>query len=91
VVRPVVERHAHVVHGVPGQHAGRQRLADALLDRLDELPRDGAADDVVDELEPLRPALRGATRSFTWPLLPAAAGLPDVAPLALGGDVSVSL
>ena len=51
VVRAVVERHPHVDDRVAGEDALGQRLAHALLDRRNELPRHDAADDLVDELE----------------------------------------
>jgi hypothetical protein len=43
VVRPVVQLDLHVVHRIAGEHAGRHRFLDALVDRLDEFPRDGSA------------------------------------------------
>src|SRR6185312_12295778 len=53
VVLAVHERDADVHHRVAGLDAGLQRLLDALLDRRDELRRDRAALDSVDEVEAL--------------------------------------
>ncbi len=71
----------HVDHG-EAEHAGvLHRLVDALLDRGDELAGDGAADDLVDELEPAA-ALERFDAEERDPELPVAAGLLLV--LALG-------
>ena len=51
VIRAVVELHLDVDDGIAGEQALRQELADALLHRGDEVPRDDAADDRVLELE----------------------------------------
>ncbi len=45
MVRAVVEPHLDVDDRVAGEEALGQQLADALLDRRDEVPRDDAADD----------------------------------------------
>ena len=55
VVLPVVEDGAEVHHRVAGQVPALGRGHDALLHRRDEVPGDGAAENVVHELEP-RPA-----------------------------------
>src|SRR5581483_7108551 len=44
-----------VLHGEPSEGALAQRLAYTLLDGRNELSRDGAADDLVDELESRSP------------------------------------
>ena len=51
MVRAVVERDAEVDHRVAGEVAAHARFLDALFDRRNELPRDRAAEDLVDELE----------------------------------------
>ena len=51
VVLAVEAGHLHVDDGVAEHAAVRHRLLDALLHRGDELAGDGAADDLVDELE----------------------------------------
>ena len=51
MVFALVDHHAQVMQREAGHRAVGQRLADALLDRRDELARNGAADDLVDELE----------------------------------------
>ena len=53
MVLAVDERDAHVDHRVAGLDAVRERLLAALLDRGDELGRDRAALDLVDEVEAL--------------------------------------
>src|SRR5687768_6578660 len=60
------------------------RLADALLDRRDELPGDHAADDLVDELE-AGAALGRLDLQIADAVLAVAAGLADVPSLSLGG------
>ena len=61
-----------VDHRVAGVDARLERLADALVDRLDVLARDRAADDLVDEL--VAGALLGGSSWMTawpyWPLPP---------------------
>ena len=49
--RPVEHGDPEVDHRVAGEIAAQPRVLDPLLDRRDELPRDRAAEDVVDELE----------------------------------------
>ena len=51
VVLAVDHRHPHVDHRVAGDHAGFHRQPHAFFDRRDELARDRAALDHVDELE----------------------------------------
>jgi hypothetical protein len=68
---------------IAGEDAARQRFLDALVDRLDVFLRNRAADDLV--LEHIAGArLRGIQMDLRVAVLPAAAGLPDVAPLAIG-------
>ena len=52
MVRAVVQDGPDARHRITGDDAALHRFLDALLGRLDELLRDGAADDLVDELEP---------------------------------------
>ena len=73
VVRAEGERDLDVDHRVAGEHAVRQRVLDALLDRGDELARHDAALDRVDELEALARLLRldlEARRGRTGPCRP---------------------
>ena len=49
--RPVEDGCPEVDHREAGEEAAHPRVLDALLDGRDELPRDRAAEDVVDELE----------------------------------------
>jgi hypothetical protein len=56
VVGAVEECHAEVDHRVAGDQAARGGLLDALVHRRDELARDDAAHDAVDELVPLATA-----------------------------------
>ena len=77
MVAAVEERDLDVDHRVAGEHAAAHRLADALLDRRDELLRDDAADDVVLEDE-ARAALAGLDVDEHVAVLAAAAGLLDV-------------
>src|SRR5262249_56764569 len=51
VVGAVVERDLHVDDGVAGEDAALHAVAHALLDRRNVLARNGATQDVVDELE----------------------------------------
>ena len=78
MVLAVDERHADVDHRVPGLDAGLQRLLAALLDRGDELGRDGAALDLVDEVEAL--AGRRLDVDVDDAVLARAAGLADELP-----------
>src|SRR5260370_1108163 len=84
LLRLLVPLHAHVDHRVPGDDAIRHRLAIALVDRLDELLRDRSAGGVVDELVAF-PRLPRQEADLRVAVLAAAASLPDVASLALGG------
>src|SRR5688572_24682984 len=49
--RAVEYRGPEVDHRVAGEEAAHARILDALLDRRNELARNGTAEDVVDELE----------------------------------------
>ena len=92
--------------GKPCTPPVRHRLLDALLHGRDELAGDGAADDLVDELEARHPARSGSTRSqatpnWPWPpvcflyLPSASAGRADRLPVGdadlLGVDVHAEL
>ena len=56
--RPVVDRGAEVHHRIAGQVAAPPGVLDALLDGWHELPRDGAPENLVHELEVLAPRER---------------------------------
>jgi photosystem II stability/assembly factor-like uncharacterized protein len=82
VVRPVVQVDQHVVDRVAGQDARGHGLADAHVDRLDELPRNRSAGGVVLE----QVAFAGLARDeadLRVPVLAAAAGLLGVLHLAV--------
>src|SRR3712207_3177881 len=79
----VVETNLHVNHGVAGDVPPRHRLDNPLLNRGDELARDGAADDAVLELEARAAGQRGELYPRIAELAPAA-GLLLVAALGLG-------
>src|SRR4051794_35364764 len=83
VVLAVGQRHADVDHRVAGADAGLQRLFDALLDGGDELDRDRAATDLVDEVEAL--AGRRLDVDVDDAVLARAAGLAHEAALDLLG------
>src|SRR5882724_6666576 len=83
VVRAVGEPDVDVHDRVAGEHAGVERLADALLDGGNVLPRDRAADDLVLEFEALR--LVRLDLQVDVAVLAAAARLPHVTPLRRGG------
>src|SRR6185437_4378880 len=83
VVGAVEERDLDVAHGIAGEHAAFERLLDALLDRLDELLGDRAADDVVLEDE-AGAGGAGLDGDLDVAVLAAAAGLADVLALGLG-------
>ena len=83
VVLAVVEHDAHVDHRVAGEEAFGHGVADALLDGGDEVARDDAADDLVDELEALAARLRLHLDPGVGELA-AAAGLLLVLPCGLG-------
>ena len=83
VVLAVDERDAHVDHRVAGLDAVLERLLDALLDRRDELGRDRAALDLVDEVEAL--AGRRLDVDVDDAVLARAAGLADELALDLLG------
>ena len=82
VERAVVQAHPDADHREAGENPPGERFADSLVDRLDVLARDGAADDVVGELVVLRPVERpDADLGVT--VLAATAGLPHEPSLAL--------
>ena len=83
VVLAVVEGDLDVDHRVAGEEALDHGRAHALLDRRDEVARDGAADDLVDELEALA-ARQGRDFHPGVGELAAAAGLLLVLALGLG-------
>ena len=75
--------HPQVDHGIAGADALLHLCRDTLLDAGDELSRNGAADDLVDELE------TGSLRErfdldIADRVLAVSAGLLDVAAMALG-------
>src|SRR4029453_14990460 len=78
-----MELDRHVVARVTGQHTSRHRLADALVDGLDEVFRNRAADDVVDELVAFTRLPRDQA-NLRVAVLAAAARLPDVTTFAFG-------
>src|SRR5258708_5693072 len=78
VVRAVDQGDLDVDHREPGEDAVVHGVDDALLRRRDVLTRDGAADDLADELEALA-HLVGLQLQFDVAVLPAAARLPDEA------------
>ena len=82
VVRAVEQRHLDVDHRVARVDARVERLADALVDRLDVLARDGAADDLVDELV-AGALLAGLDLDDGVAVLALAAGLAHEAAVAL--------
>ena len=84
VVRPVEQGDLDVHDREAGVDARGERLADALVDRLDVLARDGAADDLVDELV-AGALLGGLELDDRVAVLALAAGLADEAAVALGG------
>ena len=75
MVLAVDQRDANVDHRVAGEHAVLERLLAALLDRGDELARDRAAPDLVDEVEAL--AGRRLEVDVDDAVLARAAGLAD--------------
>src|SRR6476620_3556189 len=84
VVRPVEQGDLDVDDREAGVDARGERLADALVDRLDVLARDRAADDLVDELV-ARALLLRLELDHRVAVLALAAGLADEAAVALGG------
>ena len=89
VERAVVERRLDVHHGHVGVGAALERLADARVHGLDVLARDGAADDLVDELVAVA-LLVGLQLDDRVAVLAAAAGLADEASVARRGRRIVS-
>src|SRR5271155_4163302 len=83
MIAAVEDGDPHVDHRIAGQESVGQSVAHAFFDRRNEVARDDAADDVVDELE----ALAARHRLDLQPaiaVLPAAAGLALVLALRLG-------
>src|SRR5581483_5362944 len=74
VIAAVVQRRLHVDHLVTGEHAAFEGFLDPLLDRLDVLARDDAADDGVDEFK-ADARLRRLDPDFGVTVLAAATGL----------------
>jgi hypothetical protein len=89
VVRPVEQGHLDVDDREAGVDAGLERLADALVDRLDVFARDGPADDLVDELV-AGALLARLELDDRVAVLALAAGLADEAAVALGARRMVS-
>ena len=83
MVLAVEARDLHVDDGEAEHAAVLHRLGDALLDRGDELARDRAADDLVDELEAAA-ALERLDPHERHAELPVTAGLLLVLALGLG-------
>ena len=83
VVGTVEEDDAEIHHGTAGQIPFRGCLDDALLDGRDEVPGDGAAEDVVHKLE-ARPALQGFQLDPAVAVLAVTAGLFLVLALRFG-------
>ena len=83
VVLAVVDDHAHVLERVAGDGAAVQHLAHAFLDRRHELAGDGAALDLVDELEAAAARQRLDAQEHLAELA-GAAGLLLVAMVAFG-------
>src|SRR5439155_14172170 len=75
VERAVDEGGLDVDHRVAGDHAARQRVADALLGRLPELAGHGPTHDLGLELE-AAPARQRLESDDRVPVLALAAGLP---------------
>ena len=80
---PSKTRDAEVDHRVAGEVAAHARVLDALLDRRNELPRNRAAEDVVDELE-IGAARQRLDLDLAVAELAVAAGLLLVAAVRLG-------
>ena len=83
MVGAVEEGDLDVDHGVAGVDARLEGLADARVDGLDVLARDGAADDLVDELVAAA-LLAGLQRDDGVAVLAPATGLAHEATVALG-------
>ena len=82
MVRPVEDSHPEVDHRIARQVAARARVLNAFLHRRHELPRDSAAEDVVDELE-VAPARQRLDLDLAVAELPVASGLLLVAAVRL--------
>ena len=74
MVRTVEHRHAEIHHGEAGEIAAHACFLDALFDGRNELSRNRAAEDVVDELE-VRSARQRLHLDLAVAELPVAAGL----------------
>ncbi len=87
VVLAVVDAHADILHGIARDGAVCQDLDDAFLDGRQELPRDGLAEQGVDELEAAS-TLQRLYSQVHLAELPGPAGLLLVAVVSvgLGGD-----
>src|SRR3954464_3244317 len=83
VVAAVEKRRLHIPHRIAGEDSAFERLLNTLIDRLNEFLRNGAADDVIDELVSCPWRLR-IEINFCMPERTASAGLPDVLALSLG-------
>src|SRR5882762_6206910 len=82
----VIEGDLHVHHRIAGDYPLLHAVADALLDGGDEVARDRAAEDVVDEFEPA-PALHGLDAQPRVAVLAAPPGLLLVLALPLGAPL----
>ena len=81
--RPVEDGCPEVDHREAGEEAAHPRVLDALFDGGDELSRDRAAEDVVDELE-IAAARQRLHLDLAVAELSVPAGLLLVAPVGLG-------
>ena len=81
--RAVIERDREVDHGVAGKIAPSACLLNTLLDGWDEPPRDGATEDLVDDLE-LLSAFERRALDLAITELSMAAGLLLVASMRFG-------
>src|SRR5438874_3015691 len=77
VITAIVERDFHVHDRVASHHSTFERFLNSLVNRLDVLLGDGAANDVIDELVALAWLLR-VEINFHVPVLSAAASLANV-------------
>ena len=84
VIAAIVEADLEIDDGISGEEAAGGGFEDSLFDGGDEVFGDGAAEDVVDELE-LRAAGQGRHVDFAVAELAVSAGLLLVAALDVGG------